>query len=313
MGNDKGVGKMNSILLDAGTGEVEVIVFTVNRNRYCVNVLKALEIVQLKDVRSSTDADDSILGITNVRNRVMTVIDLSYILDKKPVEQEEIEGKMALVCEFNRRQVMFAVDSIEGILRVKWSEIIKPDTLLKGSLCVGNILTDKGILLMLDFEKIITDISQLENPYEVGKQKIVQRHDRSTKKIYMADDSKTIRVLLREVLEKAGYTNIHTFDDGQEVMNALLKLKEQKGEDFKQDVDLLITDIEMPILDGHTVTRHIKEDPILSSLPVIIFSSLITADLYHKGVKVGADRQISKPSIGELVDAVDSLVFKDEE
>lgn len=304
---------MNSILLDAGTGEVEVIVFTVNHNRYCVNVLKALEIVQLKDVRSSTDADDSILGITNVRNRVMTVIDLSYILDRKPVKEEEIEGKMALVCEFNRRQVMFAVDSIEGILRVKWSEIIKPDTLLKGSLCVGNILTDKGILLMLDFEKIITDISKLENPYEIGKQKIVERHDRSTKKIFMADDSKTIRTLLREVLEKAGYTSIRTFDDGQEVMNALMKLKDEKGENFKEDVDLLITDIEMPILDGHTVTRHIKEDPILSALPVIIFSSLITDDLYHKGKRVGADRQISKPSIGELVDAVDSLVFKEEE
>ena len=89
-----------------------------------------------------------------------------------------------------------------------------------------------------------------------------------------------------------------------------MNLKEKYGESFRQEIDLLITDIEMPILDGHTVTRKIKEDSILSTLPVVIFSSLITDDLHHKGEKVGADYQISKPSIGELVEAVDSLLFK---
>lgn len=296
-----------SVLLDVGTGEVEVIVFLVNNHRYCVNVLKAREIIQLNEVRTSTDGNKSILGITNVRDKVMTVIDLSYMLDKKPTE--DVKSKMALVCEFNRKQVMFAVDSIEGILRVKWSDIEKPDPLLKGGLSVGNILTNDGILLMLDFEKIITDISKDEDPYIKGKSEIVLRAERATKKIYMADDSKTIRTLLKEVLTSAGYKDIHTYDNGKEVLDALMQLKETKGQDFNEEVDLLITDIEMPILDGHSVTRRIKEDPILGTLPVIIFSSLITDDLYHKGETVGANKQISKPSIHELVDAVDSLVF----
>lgn len=297
-----------SVLLDVGTGEVEVIVFLVNGHKYCVNVLKAKEIIQLNEVRPSTDSNLSILGITNVRDEVMTVIDLSYILDKKSTEK--LEGKMALVCEFNRKQVMFAVDSIEGIHRVRWSDITKPDPLLKGGLSVGNILTENGILLMLDFEKIITDISKDDNPYLKEKAEIVLKADRATKRIYMADDSKTIRTLLREVLTAAGYKDIHTFDNGKEVLDALVQIKSEKGDKFKEDVDLLITDIEMPILDGHTVTRRIKEDPILSALPVVIFSSLITDDLYHKGASVGADYQISKPSIHELVDAVDNLVLK---
>lgn len=296
-----------SVLLDVGTGELEVIVFVVNQNRYCINVLKAREIIQLTEVRPAADSNNSILGITNVRDQVMTVIDLSYILDKKAIT--EVKGKMALVCEFNRKQMMFAVDSIEGIHRVKWSDITKPDSLLKGGLSVGNILTDKGILLMLDFEKIITDISKEENPYEKGKGEIILKAERATKKIYMADDSKTIRTLLKEVLTAAGYKDIHTFDNGKEALEALLQIKEKYGNEFKEEVDLLITDIEMPILDGHTVTRRIKEDSVLSSLPVIIFSSLITDDLYHKGEAVGANCQISKPSIHELVDAVDSLVF----
>ena len=297
-----------SVLLDVGTGELEVIVFLVNNNRYCINVLKAREIIQLNDVRPSTDSSQNILGITNVRDKVMTVIDLSYILDKKPTEVTN--KKMALVCEFNRKQVMFAVDRIEGIRRVKWSDITKPDQLLRGSLSVGNILTEEGILLMLDFEKIITDISKEENPYIRGQKEIVKKSERASKKIYMADDSKTIRTLLQSVLESAGYTNIHSFDNGQEVLDALSKLKQEQGAGFKKEVDLLITDIEMPILDGHTVTRRIKEDNILCELPVIIFSSLISDELYHKGEAVGADAQISKPSIHELVDAVDRLVFK---
>ena len=297
-----------SVLLDVGTGELEVIVFLVNNNRYCMNVLKAREIVPLNNVRTSTDSNQSILGITNVRDKVMTIIDLSYILDKKVTKKED--KKMALVCEFNRKQMMFAVDSIEGIRRVKWSEINKPDQLLKGSFSVGNILAEDGILLMLDFEKIITDMSSDENPYERSKKDVVNKEERESKKIYMADDSKTIRTLLKSVLEAAGYTNIHTFDNGQEVLDALYILKSQYGEAYTKEVDILITDIEMPILDGHTVTKRIKEDNILSNLPVILFSSLISDELYHKGQSVGADAQITKPSINELVDTMDRFVFK---
>ncbi len=298
----------DSVLLDVGTGELEVIVFVVNNNRYCMNVLKAREIVPLNNVRPSTDSNKSILGITNVRDKVMTIIDLSYILDKKVTEKED--KKMALVCEFNRKQMMFAVDNIEGIRRVKWAEINKPDQLLKGSFSVGNILTEEGILLMLDFEKIITDMSKEENPYEKGRKEVINNTARESKKIYMADDSKTIRTLLQSVLEAAGYKNIHTFDNGQEVLDALYILKAQYGEEYKKEVDILITDVEMPILDGHTVTKTIKEDMVLSNLPVILFSSLISDELYHKGESVGADAQITKPSINELVETIDRFVFK---
>ncbi len=297
-----------SVLLDVGTGELEVIVFLVNNNRYCMNVLKAREIVPLNNVRTSTDSSKNILGITNVRDKVMTIIDLSYILDKKATQDED--KKMALVCEFNGKQMMFAVDSIEGIRRVKWAEINKPDDLLRGSFTVGNILTDEGILLMLDFEKIITDMSEEENPYEKSKREVVQKSERASKKISMADDSKTIRNLLKSVLEAAGYTDIHTFDNGQEVLDALYILKNQYGDGYSNHVDILITDIEMPILDGHTVTKTVKEDTLLGNLPVILFSSLISDELYHKGESVGADAQITKPSINELVETIDRLVFK---
>lgn len=297
----------DSVLLDVGTGEVEVIIFVVNGNSYCINVLKAREIIQLSDVRPSTDQNKSILGITNVRDQVMTVIDLSYILDKKATDANE--KKMALVCEFNRKQVMFAVDSILGIKRVKWSDITRPDHLLKGALSVGNILTDDGILLMLDFEKIIEDLTSGENEYARARRNISLKEERTTKKIFMADDSKTIRNLLKDVLVASGYIHITEFDNGKDALEAIMKVKEDTKGHFNKEIDLLITDIEMPILDGHTLTRKIKEDNLLKDLPVIIFSSLISEDLYHKGEKVGADKQITKPSIDRLVGAIDELVF----
>ncbi|PHV70973.1 chemotaxis protein CheV [Sporanaerobium hydrogeniformans] len=297
----------SSILLDVGNGELEIIVFEVNGNKYCINVLKTKEIINLVGIRSTTSTNKSVLGITNVRDQVMTVVDLSYVLDKKATDITQ--RKMALVCEFNKQQVMFAVDNIIGIRRIKWSDITEPDSLLKSSLAVGNILTETGILLMLDFEKIVADISASENVYVKIKDKMEMREERGNKKIYIAEDSRTIGELLREVLSAAGYTQVKTFNNGKEVLEAIFKIKEEYGESFRQGVDLLITDIEMPILDGHTVTRQIKEDDVLRTLPVVIFSSLITDDLHHKGEKVGADKQISKPQVNELVSALDKLLF----
>lgn len=297
----------NTVLLEAGTGELEIVVFIINGNAYCINVLKTREIIQLKEVRPGAVANKSILGLANVRDKVMTVVDLSYILDKKTTDLNQ--NKMALVCEFNNQEVMFVVDSIVGIQRIKWSDITKPDRLLKSTLSVGNILTDNGILLLLDFEKIVTDLSDADNVYLKSKEKMTSKSERMAQKIYIAEDSKTIRNLLKEVLTAAGYTQLTLFDNGQEALKAIFEVKEKYGQDFHQKVDLLITDIEMPILDGHTVTRRIKEDPLLSELPVVIFSSLITSDLFHKGEQVGANRQISKPQIDGLVAAIDELLF----
>ena len=132
--------------------------------------------------------------------------------------------------------------------------------------------------------------------------------DRSNIKLVLADDSALIRRLLKDTLTKAGFTNLRIFDDGQQALDYLTDLKEGKGKDFKEDAHLLITDIEMPQLDGLTLTRKVKEDPILHTLPVIIFSSLITQELRHKGESVKADAQLSKPEVEELVGTVDKLI-----
>jgi len=179
--------------------------------------------------------------------------------------------------------------------------------LSENSLAVGNILLNGKVLIMLDFEKIVTDICPSVG---ISEDKLIEVNykDRSDVKVVLADDSALIRKLLKETLTKAGFKNLRIFDDGKQALDFLKDLAEKHGENFRRYAELLITDIEMPQLDGLTLTRKIKEDEILHKLPVIIFSSLITQELRHKGESVKADAQLSKPEVSQLVDTIDKLL-----
>ena len=212
-----------------------------------------------------------------------------------------------IICEFNNIKVAFNIDEILGVHRIKWSDIRKPDDLSAASLSVGNILLGDKVILMLDFEKIVTDICPSCGISE-DRLVSVDYKDRSGIQLVLADDSALIRQLLKDTLTKAGFKKLRVFDDGEQAFNYLLSLKEKDGADFIKEAQMLITDIEMPQMDGLTLTRKIKEDDVLKKLPVVIFSSLITDELRHKGESVGADAQLSKPEVEELVDKIDHLL-----
>ncbi|MFT8352218.1 chemotaxis protein [Clostridium saccharoperbutylacetonicum] len=296
----------NNILLESGTGELEIIEFVANGNHYAINVVKVKEVIEMptSGLTRLPDPKPEIAGLILCRNEIITLIDLKYILSKKLPSDL---GKKVIICQFNKIKVSFNIDDIVGVHRIKWSEIRKPDDLSENSLSVGNILLNGKVLIMLDFEKIVTDIAPSVGISEDRLVKVNYK-DRSDIKLVLADDSALIRRLLKDTLTKAGFSNMKVFDDGQQTLDYLTKLAEDRGEDFKQEAQLLITDIEMPQLDGLTLTRRIKEDLILSKLPVVIFSSLITEELRHKGEAVKADAQLSKPEVSELVETIDRLL-----
>ena len=196
-----------------------------------------------------------------------------------------------------------------GIHRIGWDLIKKPDMVTEGhdTLIIGNITLGDKIVMLLDFEKIVTDISPSTgiNADRIGD---IKSKDRSGIRLVLADDSPMIRKLLDDVLTKAGFGNMKFFNDGLQAWNYLESIVEEKEDRFVEDVQIVITDIEMPAMDGHTLTRKIKEHKQLRILPVIIFSSLITDDLKHKGESVKADAQMSKPEVGRLVEVVDKFV-----
>ena len=142
----------------------------------------------------------------------------------------------------------------------------------------------------------------------VDKLGVLGHRERSQKRLVVAEDSAMLRRLLKETLEEAGYERLTFFENGKEAWGYLGEVVEDEPDSIRSHVDLLITDIEMPQMDGHHLTDLIKKDNRLKDLPVIVFSSLITDDLYHKGDKVGADAQVSKPEIVDLVQEIDALV-----
>ncbi|MBS7132526.1 MULTISPECIES: chemotaxis protein [Clostridium] len=296
----------SDILLESGTGEVEVIEFRANDVNYAINVIKVKEIIDMpaNGVTKMPESKKEIAGLILCRDEILPVIDLKYILNR---EKSSELGSRLIVCKFNKVKVAFNIDDIIGVHRIKWSDIRKPNNMFDESLAVGNIVLNGKIIVMLDFEKIVTDISPKSGISE-DRLVSVEYKDRSELKLVLADDSPLIRKLLRETLTKAGFTNMKIFDDGEQALDYLEGLKKDLGKSFVKEVQLLITDIEMPQMDGLTLTRKVKEDEVLKRLPVIIFSSLITDDLRHKGESVGADAQLSKPEIEELIGVVDQLL-----
>lgn len=295
-----------NILLESGTGEVEILEFVINNKFYAINVIKVKEVIESGKITKMPETHPAIDGLILCRGEIITLIDLKYILEK---QKNTDEKSKTIICEFNKIKVAFKIDNIVGVHRIGWDKIMKPDEVSINSLVIGNILMNDKIILLLDFEKIVTDINPSTG---ISEERIVNvdYKDRSNIKIVLADDSALIRKLLKETLTKAGFKNLKIFDDGKQALNYLENLAKNKGEDFIEEVQILVTDIEMPQMDGHTLTRKVKEHSILKKLPVIIFSSLITGDLKHKGEAVGADAQLSKPEVNELVSVIDKFLDK---
>jgi len=301
------IAEKDGILLESGTGEVEVLQFKVKGELYAINVVKVKEILHIDNIAKVPNAHKAVPGVSLIRGEVITVIDMLQVLEDE--KNANIEKSMTLVCEFNQMKVAFAIDQVLGITRINWNQIQKPSEITSSSLVIGNINIEDKIVMLLDFEKIVMDISP-QSGITVDRLIDLEEKDRSNFNIVLADDSPMIREVLNTTLTQAGFRNMRFFDDGQSAWQYLSNLKDRLDKNYKQEVHLLITDIEMPNLDGHTLTRRVKEDKILRDLPVIIFSSLITNDLKHKGTSVGADAQMSKPEIGKLIKVVDRILVE---
>lgn len=296
------------ILLQSGTNELEIVTFTVGENLFCINVLKVKEIIHPLEVTPVPDSNPAIEGVSQVRGEIMPVVNLARVMILPEIEPENTKF---IITELNQMKIVFRVDEVHRIQRISWEQIEEPEKLSIGleELAVGIVKLDGNLVLLLDYEKIIYEISGNADFAVTGEDRITRKVNREEKTIFIAEDSQMLRQLLEDTLHEAGYTNLQFFANGREAKEHIFKLlKEQKEQTF-ENVNLLITDIEMPQMDGHHLTKVIKEDEIGRELPVVIFSSLITEDLEHKGAGVGADAQVSKPNIHQLINILDELVL----
>lgn len=295
-----------NILMESGTNELEVLEFTVGNNHYGINVAKIKEIVQFNTVTPVPNSHPCVEGIFMPRDLMITVVDLAKVIKAQP--SPDMSKDMFIITNFNQLNVAFHVHTVVGIHRVSWADIIKPDSTIStadSGIATGIVKINNQLIVILDFERIVSDISP-ETGLKVSEIDSLENRKRNNSHIVIAEDSPLLIKLISDSLVKSGYSNLTLCNNGQEAWEYLNKMK--RG-DVPKDVKCIITDIEMPLMDGHRLTKLVKSDNDLKSIPIVIFSSLINEQMRAKGESLGADVQLSKPEIGLLVNEIDKLLM----
>lgn len=295
-----------NILLESGTNELEVLEFMIAGNHYGINVAKVREILPMTDITPIPNSHPCIEGIFMPRDTIITAINLSRALG---FENSSSKSDMLIITNFNNLNIAFDVEQVLGIHRVSWTDIVKPDSTVNApgaGIATGIIKKLESLIIVLDFERIVEEICP-ETSLKMSEIAELGERERNNIPILVAEDSPMLQKLIRDALTKAGYTNISLNANGEEAWNKLLEFKKNNGVDY--GVKCVITDIEMPQMDGHRLIRLIRSDDALKHLPIIVFSSLINDDMKRKGERLGADAQITKPEIGQLVGCIDKLIL----
>ncbi|MDE6357390.1 MAG: chemotaxis protein [Eubacteriales bacterium] len=282
--------------------------FTINGCSFGINVAKILEIMQYTEVTTMPNSSPYVEGVFKPREDVITIINLASYMGLTP--SEDPSRDIFIITVFNNVYTAFHVHSVEEIHKISWEDIEKPDTTIysgEEGLATGIARIGDKLITILDFEKILADISPDKSIQVSDIEKLGER-TKSGKPILLAEDSPLLEKLLVECLHKSQYTNTTICSNGKVAWDLLLEYKKEPGP-IEDKVACIVTDLEMPKMDGHRLLKFIREDEDLKHIPVIIFSSLINDEMRLKGERLGATAQITKPEIANLVSLIDKYIL----
>ncbi len=307
------------ILLETGTNEMEIIEFYLNSQSFGINVQKLKEIIPYDEdaVTVVPGSSAGMLGTLLLRGNTIPLIDLKTSLSQRSVAVDRDVRHVVLVCEFNNRINGFKVDGVNQIHRVSWKNVQPMATFIDQyrPRFTGSLNIEGREILIVDLEHIVSEYdpeSALDYEADLLGEEMAEAVPRTREKIklMLAEDSSLIRAGIEKVLRSASFGGLRVFVDGQDCYDEILKIRQKvaNGEALSDHLHLLITDIEMPKLDGLTLCRMIKEDPLLKDLKVVLFSSLINEQMVVKCDSVHADGYATKPQIPYLVEMMDRIL-----
>ncbi len=300
------VEEKKGILLETGTNEFEIVEFNIGDVHYGINVAKVREVITRTPVTEMPQAHPYIDGLFTLRGKAIPLVNLPRCLNIQTPD----EPKNIIVTEINNYDIGFLVDSVSRIYRISWKNMEPAPEVGDQSRVVGIIKMEGKIILLLDFETIIAEINPESN------QKLTTFDDatvdvkakRSNVHVVCAEDSPLLRELLVSTLHESGYRFVRDFNNGQDAWNFLSNI--DKDIPVEDQVRVIISDIEMPQMDGHRLLKLVRGDQRYSETPFILFSSLISEEMRRKGEQLGANGQISKPEINQLIGLLDELKKK---
>lgn len=297
-----------NILLEAGNNQLELLKFKVAGQYYAINVAKTDESIDYMEVTPVPLSRPEIKGILAIRDTLVTVIDLKKVLFD---EYTEITPSTSIILtNFNKLNLGFVVDEIVGISRFSWLHILKPEATISSTdegIITGLVKDEDRIVCILDFEKIVSDI----NPQcgltssDLDASVMKNSNKREDYSLLVAEDSKLLNKLIVKSLLDAGY-QVKSVWNGSEAWDEITACGTR--EELLKHYQLLITDIEMPVMDGITLSRNVKKSDEYKALPICVFSSLVNEMLINKVKELEIDAMITKPEIGKLVEKIDSML-----
>ena len=274
----------------AGHNRLELLLFQLEgRQRYGINVFKVQEVIQCPPLTKVPQAHPVVKGIANMRGKTITIMDLSMAIGGPPLK--DWESKFTVITEYNRKVQGFLVNSVDRIINMNWKDILPPPKgASEGSYMTAVTQIDDELVEIIDVEKVLKEV--IGGQEEVSEGVIEAQLAEGKHHVLVVDDSTVARNQVTRVLEQMGveYT---ACKDGQEGWEKLQQWRDE-GKDLGQFLSLVISDVEMPRMDGYSLTKNIRDDPAMANLNVILHTSL--SGVFNKSMvaKVGANDFLPK-------------------
>ncbi len=299
--------KRAEILMETGTNEIEIMKFTICDEVYGINVAKVKEIMLSDRAKAVPGSHTVVEGVFKPRDKMITIVDLPLYLtnESHPIEEKHL----LIITHFNKVDIAFRVHSVLGIERMSWENVKKLDSTLangQDGLATGIAECNGELIVILDFEKIVADIEKTV-ALDVDAVEEVIDADRHKYRILIAEDSELLASLITQALVKADYKNFIRFNNGKELWEHLNTIDSNS---LREDANLIITDLEMPQMDGHRLIKLVRNSSKFNKIPILIFSSIMSEQMEIKGRELGADAQLSKPEIVNLINIIQILQKK---
>jgi len=298
----------------AGANRLEILLFSLGKDRatdreevFGINVFKIREVMHVPEVTQAPDMPAGVKGMVCLRGDMIPIIDLVHFCN---LEMSE-EPKVLVVTEFNGHTQGFLVSSVEQILRMEWNEIKVPPPMLTNRL--GGLVTavteldDGRIVMVLDVEKVLAETSNDINDPTMFEG-VENFNTKAT--VLFADDSSVARKQISKTLDTLGIDYISA-KNGEEAWTRISEqadLAEQMGVPTNKLIKMILTDIEMPGMDGYVLTRKIKDDPRMKDIPVVMHSSLSAEANVSIGKSVGVDAYVAKFDPRELAKTLEPFI-----
>ncbi len=299
----------------AGTNKLEILLFTLGldersnrRENFGINVFKVREVMRTPEITQAPEMPDAVEGMVSLRGNLIPVIDLAKYVGVQTSSKPEI----MIVSEYNVHTQGFLVEAVDTILRLDWSQMRVPPEILnnnmRGLVTAVTELESGKLVMMLDVEKVLAETNKVDDSAEFRG--IHPQSDVVGKTVFYADDSAVARKQIQRTLEALELNYVECIN-GKRAWDELQRIAttaEAAGRPIRDYVHMILTDVEMPEMDGYMLTKTVKSDPRFAGIPILMHSSLSGMSNQKLGQSVGVDAYVAKFEAHKLTEAVVNML-----